>query len=109
MVFQTWKVLPDSLLVQFHCFVSSTHQCTEKGGGEEEVEMEEGEMEEGEMEEVEEICCMPVLVMSLACPGNESGLSWERVWPVLGMSLACPGNESGLSWNYVDDQKKLLQ
>ena len=26
--------------------------------------------------------------------------------PVLGMSLLCPGNEFALSWNYVDDQKK---
>ena len=82
-MFQTWKVLPDSLLVQFHCFVSSAHQCTEKGGGGDGGGGDGGGGDGGggdgggdKMGE-EEMCCMPVLVMSLACPGNESGLSWE--------------------------------
>ena len=77
MVFQTWKVLPDSLLVQFHCFVSSAHQCTEKGGGDGGGGDGGGGDGGGDKMGEEEMCCMPVLVMSLACPGNESGLSWE--------------------------------
>ena len=65
-MFQTWKVLPNSLLVHFHCYVSSAHQCIEKEEGERRWRWRRGQNGGGG----------DVLY---ACPGNEFALSWNYV------------------------------